>query len=226
MNRRRAIGEYPGLRLAFGLLLSLGLLGLFVLIAVNIGEPGDGGHIDNWLGRELEEVRIAHPMLTAVFIGITYLGSFYVIAPLTILVALLLMSKRRVFLGVLWLLAQSVGGLFNSLSKIAFDRARPDFRDASVYETTASFPSGHAMGSIICYGMLVYLLLLFLPGKSTRIMMPLAMALLILAIGFSRIYLGAHFFTDVLGGFAVGGCWLTVCICAAEAVRRHSSREL
>jgi membrane-associated phospholipid phosphatase len=77
------------------------------------------------------------------------------------------------------------------------------------------------MGSFIAYGMLAYLLVLALPVRRVRIAVVGLLAGLVVLIGFSRIFLGAHWFSDVMGGFAAGGCWLALCISAIEMVRRR-----
>ena len=105
--------------------------------------------------------------------------------------------------------------------KVLFERERPPFRDRFIDETTKSFPSGHSMGSLICYGLLAYVLVLVLRRAWVRLLAVSGLSVLVLAIGFSRIYLGAHYVSDVVGGYAVGGVWLAACITAVETVRRR-----
>lgn len=73
-----------------------------------------------------------------------------------------------------------------------------------------SFPSGHAMVSLICYGLLAWMLTDWYPRSRPWIVV--GYALWVGAIGFSRVYLGVHWPSDVLGGYAIGGCWLALCI--------------
>ena len=82
------------------------------------------------------------------------------------------------------------------------------------------------MGSLIGYGLLAYFLVLLLPRTWQRILAVVVLSALVAAIGFSRIYLGAHYPSDVLGGYAVGGCWLAACISGLEMVRRHPGRTI
>ena len=120
-----------------------------------------------------------------------------------------------------WVLAPAIGGLLDAALKQFYNRPRPLFRDPAVFEDTLSFPSGHSLASLIAFGLLAYVLVLILPRVWMRVAVVVLLGLLVLSIGFSRAYLGAHYLTDVLGGFAVGGCWLAVCISGLETIRRR-----
>jgi undecaprenyl-diphosphatase len=80
-----------------------------------------------------------------------------------------------------------------------------------------AFPSGHAMNGVIVYGMLTYVLQGRLGAGERRIILMIATGL-VLAIGFSRIYLGAHYLSDVLAGYASGLFWLALCISVFEVL--------
>jgi undecaprenyl-diphosphatase len=88
-----------------------------------------------------------------------------------------------------------------------------------------SFPSGHAMMSMIGYGMLTYFVLIRVQNRWARFAIVIAAAILIFLIGFSRIYLGVHFFSDVVAGFAAGGLWLITCIGALEFLRNRQGKS-
>ena len=87
-------------------------------------------------------------------------------------------------------------------------------------ETSYSFPSGHAMESFVAYGMLAYLAVLALKTWEARVAAVCGAALLVVLIGFSRMYLGVHYFSDVIAGYAAGGVWLSALITGAETIRR------
>jgi membrane-associated phospholipid phosphatase len=116
-----------------------------------------------------------------------------------------------------------LGGAFiGTALKLMFQRPRPLFDDPVVVEQTWSFPSGHALGSLICYGMLAYLLVLFVRGRHAHAAIIATATALILLIGFSRVQLGVHYLSDVIAGYAAGSVWLCVCIAALETARRRA----
>jgi undecaprenyl-diphosphatase len=219
--RRLSHGEYLGLHLTVGLLLSLCLLGVFASIAHSVHRSATLNSFDDSLGLKLQENRQASPVTRTFFIGITQLGSVPVMAAFSVLGALVLLVYRHRLLALVWLIAIAGGGLLDMCLKELFERERPPFRDALIDTTTKSFPSGHSMGSLIGYGLLAYLMVLALPRLWMRVSVVCGLTLLVLAIGFSRVYLGAHYVSDVLGGYAVGGFWLATCITAVETMRRR-----
>jgi undecaprenyl-diphosphatase len=127
----------------------------------------------------------------------------------------LLVKRQRTFLYG-WLIAFIGGGALDWALKAIFHRARPAFPQAFVHALGFSFPSGHAMGSLIGIGMLAYLIIHSTGGRWADITVGVTAALVVLAVGFSRLYLGAHYPSDVLAGFAAGLVWLAACISAIE----------
>jgi undecaprenyl-diphosphatase len=119
--------------------------------------------------------------------------------------------KKHSWDALILLIALTGAALLNWILKWVFQRSRPD-APSLAQAFGYSFPSGHAMISFVFYGMLVYLLLVnFKRGKITYLL-TLFITFLILAIGISRIYLGVHYPSDVIAGYAAGGFWLTGCI--------------
>jgi membrane-associated phospholipid phosphatase len=110
--------------------------------------------------------------------------------------------------------------LLNWLLKGLFQRPRPHFAHPLVVETSYSFPSGHAMESFVVYGMLAYLAVLWLRSWEARMAAVCGAALVVVLIGFSRMYLGVHYFSDVVAGYAAGGVWLSALMTGAETIRR------
>ncbi|WP_371377605.1 phosphatase PAP2 family protein [Sporomusa aerivorans] len=103
------------------------------------------------------------------------------------------------------------GAVLNFLLKHLFQRARPElFR--VVQETGYSFPSGHAMASMCFYGMVAFLIMRIIPSWRGRLTVMTLAVLLIVAIGISRIYLGVHYPSDVVAGYAAGSTWLALCV--------------
>lgn len=102
-------------------------------------------------------------------------------------------------------------GVLNLLLKGLFERARPDILPVIV-ETGFSFPSGHAMGALCFYGLTAFFIGLRLRKRRRKYALYLSAALWIACIGASRIYLGAHYPSDILAGYAAGSAWLFFCI--------------
>ena len=130
--------------------------------------------------------------------------------------------RRRLGYWLLALLATVPGGMaVNVLMKLAFARARPVFEAPLVSLHTFSFPSGHASGATLFYGFLACLLVRHVASNGKRAAIVLAAALMVAAVCLSRVYLGAHYLTDVLAGVAEGLAWLAVCITAISHLRRR-----
>jgi undecaprenyl-diphosphatase len=125
-------------------------------------------------------------------------------------VGYLFLARRS---AVAWLMLSAVlGGVaLNNLLKFAFARPRPDFVTHAARVFTTSFPSGHATLSAITYLTMGALLARIHSSLTIRIYLMLVAVFLILLIGMSRIYLGVHYPTDVLGGWCVGAAWAIGC---------------
>ena len=160
------------------------------------------------------------PAADQVFRAITALGSPLVLITVALGLAVFLVISKQSLLLNGWLLAFAGGALLNNVLKRAIQRPRPYAASASLAGSW-SFPSGHAMASLIGYGMLAYVLIILGPrSRWVRFAIVACTALLVLAIGLSRLYLGAHYFSDVVGGYAAGLVWLSACISGLEVTRR------
>ncbi|WP_428908384.1 phosphatase PAP2 family protein [Niallia sp. Krafla_26] len=142
---------------------------------------------------------------------ITELGSVKWITIFVILTAVWLLYKKKYSLAIFMMAASGIGALFNMWLKWLFKRERPDILPL-LSEESFSFPSGHAMGSFIFYGSLAYLIIHLVHKKSWQLFSIVVNALFILFIGLSRIYLGVHFPSDIVGGYLAGSAWLLSCI--------------
>lgn len=218
LGRRLSPEGYLGLHLTIGLALILTALFLFADLAEEIWSGDEIALFDQALAGALREH--ATPTALRVFSAITRLGNVSVLAALGIAVGLLLVVLRRKFLLAGWMTALMGGGLLNVALKALFRRARPVLPSPFVTESGWSFPSGHAMGALIAYGMLAYVLVILFNGRGRRWIV-LTAALLVLLIGASRMYLGVHYFSDVIAGYVAGMAWLATCIAGAEIARRH-----
>jgi membrane-associated phospholipid phosphatase len=210
--------NYLGLHLTIGLLLSLAALGLFASLADELVEQETLIQFDLALATALHEN--ATPAQVAVFKEITKLGNVSVVATVGLVVSLVLLIRRRWLLLASWVITLVGGTLLNLVLKAHFQRVRPEFADPFVNESGWSFPSGHAMMSLITYGMGAYLLMLAL-NRPLKQVVVVVTVILVLLIGFSRLYIGAHYFSDVLAGYTAGALWLAVTISGTEVARRR-----
>jgi membrane-associated phospholipid phosphatase len=164
---------------------------------------------------------LATPTLTTFFFAITIMGSVELFALLGLIVTVTYGWQRRWLHVGTWLSALGGAALLNQLLKGLFARPRPTLSDPLLLESGYSFPSGHAMGSLILYGVLAYFAVIALSNRGARAVVILAATLLVLLIGFSRMYLGVHYVSDVVAGYAAGGVWLSALITGMETIRRR-----
>jgi membrane-associated phospholipid phosphatase len=126
-------------------------------------------------------------------------------------VALILLLWKRCYSEAKIFAIDCAGGVVLSYGlKSVFGKIRPNLWQSAIKEVSYSYPSGHALGSTILYGFLAYLFATRFPQFSGLIY--LLAVVLIGAIGFSRLYLGVHWPTDILSGYGIGFLWLTFCI--------------
>jgi membrane-associated phospholipid phosphatase len=166
--------------------------------------------VDIWLANVLHAN--ATPSATAVLAAVTTLGSTPVLLLVAGTAAGYLAGRRRG--GEAALLVVTLVGvqLLGWMLKAIFERPRPSFDDPVASAGWFSFPSGHAMSSIALYGALAYAFADRLYSARTRMAAVGGLVLLVAAIGFSRLYLGVHYLTDVLAGYSAGLAWLLLAI--------------
>ena len=144
----------------------------------------------------------------AVMIAITELGDTTVVAAVTLVVLSWLMWKRAWRTAAYWLIAIAGASALNSVIKVALHRVRPGELLYSGW-SAFSFPSGHSTVNVVLYGFLAFLIARDL-HPAWRLVVALGAAILIFLIASSRLYLGAHWFSDVIGGLAFGSAWLAL----------------
>ena len=154
--------------------------------------------------------------------AVSLVGSPGTMALLALVVSLLLAVRRRWLILTGWVVAFVGGGILNWSLKQIIHRPRPADASMFLHRFSYSFPSGHAMGAVFGYGMLAYIIVTFsAERRSIRAAVIVATVLLVLLIGLSRLYLGVHYFSDVVGGYAAGVLWLAACISGVEVARRQ-----
>ena len=198
--------------------IALSLLG-FAEIADGIGRNDNLHVLDRAVAAALQP-HVSSTVAT-LFAAVTLLGAGATLAVLGVIVSIVLIAKRRLIELYAWILALAGSGLLNVTLKGWFMRDRPG--DTPLLASW-SFPSAHAMNSLVAYGMLMYVVY----RLGARGWMPAAIAItgtIVLLVGASRVVLGFHYFTDVLGGFMAGLAWLTVCVTMSEAGLRRQKRK-
>lgn len=209
--RRLTATGFLELYLAAGLLLSVGTL-LFLSLGEDILEKSGLVAFDLQLSAALQNTITQHQLRFLTPITLLGNGTTLGFIGVVVGVALLLTRYRTLALG--WGFTLVGAGVLNVVLKASFHRVRPEYAKIGGW----SFPSGHAMGSFVAYGMLAYLGAVFLPRLAAQLV-AIGLLLLVLLIGFSRIYLGVHYFSDVIAGYSAAVVWLAVCISGIEVAR-------
>ncbi|MFN2493072.1 MAG: phosphatase PAP2 family protein [Pyrinomonadaceae bacterium] len=163
------------------------------------------------------------PSLRRAMFVATSLGSTATVTCVAVGLGLYLLWRRR--LAWLSVLGASLGGgmLLNRLLKYAFHRPRPHFDDPILTLTSYSFPSGHTMAATALYGVIAAYLLSRTSNWSWRLIIIFVAATLIALVAFSRIYLGAHYLTDVLAAMAEGFAWLSLSLTMVYSIRSKAT---
>lgn len=192
----------PHIALALGLVLfALAVADLMLKGPLTTADPG----ISTWLHARM------HPVLTQVLFAFTHLHSTIGLSIMSAVLAIYFIVRREPWWVVQLLLTVQGGQLLNAGMKEVFHRARPHWDDPLVTLTTASFPSGHAAGSTVFWGFVcVAAWALGAPAPVKRALVVIA-PLMVAVTCFSRVYLGAHYLSDVLAGVGEGVAWVAAC---------------
>lgn len=215
-------GQY-GLYLTIGALLLIGATWLFSLIAEEVVTDQPLTLLDVrfsvWLRANHQQAVIM------VMLVITHLHSMAAVSVLTITFGLYLFRRRYQY----WLIALLLtvfGGMFlNVVLKNTYHRTRPQFVDPILTFSSYGFPSGHTMAATCFYGVVAAFAVWKVRTWPGRVLAVTMAASLVLLVGFSRIYLGAHYLSDVLGAMMEGLAWLALCLTAVDVTRRVRYRE-
>ena len=216
--------SYLGLHLTLGILALIGAAWLFGGIAEDVVNHDEitvlDVQISSWFHLH------ATPQLTRIMLVLTDLHGTAGIGAAAFIFGLYLAWKKSRY----WLLALAItvpgGMLLNVAMKLVFQRARPSFDNPFLTLSTYSFPSGHAAGATLFYGMLAAYLVNRVQPWSVRLAIVLCAALLVAAVAFSRVYLGVHYLSDVLAGCAEAIAWLAICLTAIDGMRHRQAARV
>jgi undecaprenyl-diphosphatase len=213
-------GSFNGLLLTFMVLAALCIVALLAGLAENVIETDGVVHFDQAVNAFLGPWRGSH--WVEVFLWVTALGDGPTLTAVAVVATgFLWIGRRYSFVLPLWV--TFLGAQATTWAgKYAIARPRPEFIQAA-FETSPSFPSGHATAATALYGFLAYVLVRDLPDRRPRFEVVFWTAALILAIDVSRIFLSVHYTSDVIAGNMVGGIWLLVGFAIAEWARARGA---
>ena len=222
VRARLSPGSEFGLRLTLGVLLLIGATWLFGGVAEDVVTEDPLTKIDAQITRWFRAH--ATPNVTRYMLIFTHLHGTIGITLLSLALALyFLWRKERYWLLTLFI-AVPVGMFLNVVLKQVFLRDRPSFADPILSLTSYSFPSGHVASATLFYGVLAAFLVSSLPTWSWRALAAIVACLLVVLVGVTRIYLGVHYFSDVVAAAAWSTAWLILCLFAMDALRRRRQR--
>lgn len=212
--------------LVAAVLLIVASLWAFIEIVDEVQE-NEQEEIDVWVASALRSGDSAAPIgpdwLVLGMLDATALGGAMVLTIVILLTAGFLAILRQYRSMWLIIIASGLGLAISTLLKSVFGRERPDESLHLAEVSSASFPSGHSMLSAVVYLTLGVVLATARPRKRERFYIIVAAFFLTGLVGISRVYIGVHYVTDVLAGWAVGLCWAMLCLLVARWLQRRGS---
>ena len=199
--------EFLTLSLAIGISAAVGSLIFFAWLSNEVLD-GETRHFDEVTRAAVHH--LASPTLTATMHGISFVGSTLFLTSATILMVIWFLTRHWRREG--WLLGITMLGaeILNTTLKLTFQRPRPEPFFNLLAPNSYSFPSGHSLASFCFFGALATVLTARIENKRINFVTWFISGLLVLLIGLSRIYLGVHYTTDVLAGYAAALIWIAV----------------
>ncbi len=212
----------PVFLVAGGLGISIAFLYLFAQLAEEMLESEVESFDDRIIGFFNQ---FSNDVLDIIMFWITESGSIWFLTFFSFVILSFLWIKKKDKWGIIFfIITIGGGGLLTKMLKISFGRERPSINEA-IDAVGYSFPSGHSMGSFLFYGFLAYLMLRSNLKKTIKWTAFYLCGLMTILIGTSRIYLGAHYPSDVIAGYLAGGFWLIICLLALEYVKWRSASQ-
>jgi undecaprenyl-diphosphatase len=208
--------------LTIGFIVGISAASLFIVFAAIVTGGATQGYDERvlaWMDTHRS------PVMDEVALEVTSLGNGFVLIVLILAVSAFLWQTQHRWSVYLLLIATFGGQILNRVLKNFFDRPRPSIVDHIDAVHSMSFPSGHAMTSLVTYGSIAYLVARLEPTPGLRRTTWGLAAVLVLGIGMSRMYLGVHYPSDIVAGFIGGLAWLAFVAAAFTAIRYFASRH-
>ena len=221
-NKKRFFG-FLSLSLLLGLGTAIVALIFFGWLADEALE-GDARAFDDATRAAVHQ--LASPMVTAIMRGLSFIGSTIALTIATIFVVVRFAMQKWKREAILFALTMIGAGLLNITLKLAFKRPRPvPFFNLSPPESY-SFPSGHSLTRAVFFGALAAILTARIKSRQVRAAIWIVSTVMFLLIGLSRIYLGVHYTTDVIAGFAAALIWILVVRFVEMGLVRRRRRKI
>jgi undecaprenyl-diphosphatase len=217
---RRMGGHAEKFYLTLGIFLLVGIIVAVAgtLVFAELGEWVKKGYTQRFDVAALQWLGAHHtPLLTNIMSEITPLGTGIVVLTIVGVTAAFLWHTEHKISAQLLLAATAGNIVLNNVLKLYFDRARPNVFEWQTHAASSSFPSGHAMSATVVYGTVAYLLARLQKHAWSRTITLVAAVLLVALICTTRLYLGVHYPSDVVGGIVVGLAWAAFCMATFEA---------
>jgi undecaprenyl-diphosphatase len=218
---RRSVtpGAWFAIQLAAGVAVFVVAASIFGAIAEDVVEKDPITVLDAQLASWLH-LHVMAPF-TRLMLAVSLAHGIAGITVLATLFAVWLAIERDRYWLIAVVLAVPGGLLLNVLLKYAFHRERPHFDDPLVTLSTFSFPSGHTLGATVFYGTLAAYLLTRVESTAGRLCVVCGALMMIGLVAASRMYLGAHFLSDVVAAVVEGVAWLALCMVATATLQRR-----
>lgn len=224
LHTRWSATAYLTVHFLVGLGASLAALAVFSLITIGVVRKQRVTVFDQWLA----DIIHRHATQTGTLMArlTSALGDPLAMLALLLVGAALLWLRRNRVLFAAWTVSFAGAALLDAALKIIFRRDRPAWTESFASGYGISFPGGHALGALVGWSMLAYLVLAARErGRWSDGIIGIALTTVVLSIGFSRVYLGVHYLSDVIAGYAAGILWVVTCVVAIEVAQGVQERR-
>ncbi|MEY2453728.1 MAG: hypothetical protein QOD92_3302 [Acidimicrobiaceae bacterium] len=224
LKRRLDPNERYGLRVTLFAVAIVLVAVPFATLVFQVLAKGPLTRLDGSVANRLNDWVHNSPTTVRVLDVITNIGKPITLFVIVTAAVAYLLWRRRIRLALYLVVTSVLGGLIDTAVKVLVNRPRPEVDHPIASALGKSFPSGHAMSSTVTYGALALVFLPVLPRRWRPVALSVVV-LLVLAIGTSRLFLGVHFVSDVIGGFVLGLAWLAASTAAFSIWRTEEGKK-